>query len=189
MSDDARTDVSATMKGAGRRAVGRGALIGAVAALAFGCSPGDGGSSDGIATAPAGRACTAIGCQDGLVIRVLPAAAWPHGEYRFDIEQDGARVVCTGTLPLPSCGVPAMVCDAPGPMIVESGCALPPAAHAFGDVMFATTPAQVAVVVTRDGKQVGAGRWRPVYQTIQPNGPGCEPICTNAGVELVLGFE
>lgn len=172
-----------------RRADDGGLLLLATTLALSGCAPGSDGSSDGIATAPAGRACTQIGCQDGLVIRVLPAEAWPHGEYRFDIEQDGARVVCTGTLPLPSCDRRALACDAAEPVITESGCALEPAAHAFGDVMFATTPAEVAVVVTRDGKQVGAGRWRPVYQTIQPNGPGCEPICTNAAVELVLGFE
>ena len=176
MSDAAGTAEPVTMQGAGRRAAGRGALIGSAAALALGCSPG------GDASPPTGRACTAIGCQDGLLIRVLPAEAWPHGQYRFDIEQDGGRVVCTGTLPLPPCGVQAMVCDAPGPMIVESGCALPPA-------VFRTTPAAVAIVVTHDGQPVGAGRWRPVYQTIQPNGPGCEPICKNAAVELVLAFE
>lgn len=189
MSDDARSAVPITMESLGRRGVARGVLVAAVSAMALGCSPGGDAPSDGVGPAPIERACTEIGCQDGLLIRVLSAAAWPHGQYRFDIEQDGARVVCTGTLPLPSCGVQAMVCDGPGPVITESGCALEPAAHAFGDVTFTTTPAEVAIVVTHDGKPVDAGRWHPAYQTIQPNGPGCEPICTNAMVELVLGFE
>ncbi len=171
-----------------RTGVNRGVAALATTLALSGCTPGPVAPSDGIATAPAGRACTQIGCQDGLVVRVLPAEAWPPGQYQFDIGQDGARVACTGTLPLPPCGGQAMVCDAREPLIVESGCALEPAAHAFGAVIFSTTPAEVAVVVTHDGKRVGAGHWRPVYQTSQPNGPGCEPVCTNAVVELELSF-
>jgi hypothetical protein len=181
MGDDARTAMPATKTRASRRAIGRGVLVAAVPAIALGCSPGGDAS-------PPGRACTTIGCQDGLVVRVLPTEAWPPGEYRFDIEQDGARVTCTGTLPLPPCDRRGLACDAPAPMIVESGCALEPAAHAFGDVIFSTTPAEVSIVVTHQGQQVGAGRWRPVYQTSRPNGPGCEPVCTEASVDLVLSF-
>jgi len=169
------------------RAVMSGAVLAAVG-VALGCSPGRGGSAGGDAAPPTGRACTQIGCQDGLVLRVLPAAAWPHGQYRFDIEHDGATVVCTGALPLPPCDRRAVICDAPEPTIVESGCALEPAAQAFGDVVFSTRPADVAVVVSRDGMIIGSGRWSPVYRTHQPNGPGCEPVCTSATVDLVLAF-
>ncbi len=171
------------------RAVRNGALAGATAAVVLACSSGQDGSSTEGAPPPAGRACTMIGCQDGLVVRVQPAEAWPHGEYRFDIQHDGANVVCTGILPLPSCDRRALLCDAPEPTIVESGCALDPAAHAFGDVVFSSTPADVTVAVSHLGRMVGSGRWNPIYQTSQPNGPGCEPVCTSAVVELVLAFE
>ena len=53
------------------------------------------------------------------------------------------------------CGI--LACDASAPMIVESGCALEPAAHALGDVIFSTTPAEVSIVVTHEGTRVGAG--------------------------------
>jgi hypothetical protein len=163
-------------------------MAGAVT-VASGCSAERGGSFGAGEVPPPGPACTQIGCQDGLVVQVRPAEAWPHGEYRYDIEHDGARVVCTGTLPLPPCARRAMRCDAAQPTIVESGCALEPTAHAFGDMMFSTTPAEVAAVVRHDGKTVGSARWRPVYHRSQPNGPGCEPVCTNATVEVTLAFE
>lgn len=171
------------------RVIAGGVILAAAVVVASACSPERGGSSGAGEVPPPGRACTQIGCQDGLVVQVRPAEAWPHGEYRFDIEHDGARVVCTGTLPLPPCELRALRCDAPQPSIVESGCALEPAAHAFGDVVFSTTPSTVAVVVRHDGKLVGSGRWSPVYQQSQPNGPGCEPVCTNATVELTLAFD
>jgi hypothetical protein len=170
------------------RSIAGGVILAAAMVVASACSPERGGSSGAGEVPPPGPACTEIGCQDGLVVQVRPAEAWPHGAYRFDIEHDGARVVCTGTLPLPPCERRALRCDAPQPSIVESGCALEPAAHAFGDVVFATTPATVAVVVRHDDQVVGSGRWNPVYQQSQPNGPGCEPVCTNATVGLTLAL-
>lgn len=187
MDHEPRSEVPAGIEGFRWRVVRGGALFGAAMVSAIGCTSGcDGHAPAGML--PAGRACTQIGCQDGLLVQVLPANGWPHGEYRFDIHYEDVRAVCTGLLPLPSCDRRALVCDATEPTIVESGCALEPAAHAFGDIVFSSTPAEVAVVVTHDGKKVGAGRWNPIYRTSQPNGPGCEPVCTTAAVELVLRF-
>jgi hypothetical protein len=136
-------------------------------------------------------ACTAIGCTDGLAVTVTPTSAWPAGDYRFTIEADGVTTTCTGSLPLPACGTAAITCEGGEPdavMIGESGCALAESEHAFSDIMFTATPASVAVTVEFGGTQIGAGSWSPEYQTSQPNGPECEPTCTNASVELALTF-
>lgn len=132
--------------------------------------------------------CTEIGCADGLVVQVTPTAAWPAGEYRFTIEADGATTTCTGSLPLPECGTPAIRCDATGVTIGESGCALAPAEHAFSDIMFTANPASVTIEVDLDEQRVGSQSWSPSYQQVQPNGPDCEPTCTNATVALALTF-
>jgi hypothetical protein len=163
-----------------------GALVSAIA-----CSPKAGTSMDEETSTPttSGTACTEIGCEDGLMIRVTPVDSWPHGAYRFAITYDGTTTSCTGSLPLPPCESRALSCDGREPLIGESGCALDSAAHAFGDIMFSSTPASVAVEVFLDDRSVGSGRFTPAYQTVQPNGPGCEPVCTSAAVELALAFE
>jgi hypothetical protein len=43
-----------------------------------------------------------------------------------------------------------------------------------------SAPAQVDVIVRRDGRQVASGSFAPAYTTSQPNGPGCEPTCRQA---------
>lgn len=137
-----------------------------------------------------GRACTEIGCADGLFVRVTPGAPWPSGEYRFIVEAGGVTTTCTGSLPLPACETRAITCDREGVVsIAESGCALPPSAHAFGDLDLPATPEQLTVEVQHEGRTVARETFTPAYQTSQPNGPGCPPICTNASVDLALDFE
>jgi hypothetical protein len=73
--------------------------------------------------------------------------------------------------------------------IGESGCALPPAEHAFSDIMFASSPASVTVSIDHDGQRVGSQTYAPSYQTVHPNGPECEPTCTNATESLALQLD
>lgn len=154
--------------------------------LTLGCVSKPNGTADG--SAPLDQACTEMGCEDGLAVRVTPTAGWPAGAYTFTIEADGETTACTGALPLPACGTAAITCDKPGVQIGESGCALEPSAHAFGDITFTSSPASVSVAVERDGEPVGAQSWTPSYRTVQPNGPSCPPTCSNASVELALGL-
>jgi hypothetical protein len=133
--------------------------------------------------------CTDIGCHDGLVVSVLPTSSWPHGAYRFTIEADETTTICTGALPLPDCNTRAITCDADEPMITESGCALSESTHAFGDIVFSSTPASVAIAVTLDDDPIATETWTPTYQTFEPNGPGCPPKCTSAAVTLDLSFD
>jgi hypothetical protein len=64
--------------------------------------------------------------------------------------------------------------------IGESGCAMPPATHAFSDIVLNDNPARVSVVIRHDGRELLRETLSPVYQSSQPNGPGCPPICVSA---------
>lgn len=142
------------------------------------------------ATPGEGHACTEIGCADGLFVHITPAAPWPPGEYRFVVETDGVTTTCTGSLPLPPCETRAITCDREGVVAIgESGCALPPSAHGLGDLTLPSTPEQITVEVQHEGRTLARETFAPRYQTSQPNGPGCPPICTNASVDLALDFE
>ncbi|MBX3193201.1 MAG: hypothetical protein KF819_39825 [Labilithrix sp.] len=134
------------------------------------------------------RACTAIGCTDGLGISVTAPAGWKAGRYVFTVTADGSTQTCEGSLPLPSCGSPGLLCKGQDGVaqIGESGCALPAAQHSFSDIHFSSTPAQVNVHVARDGVVLAEQSFTPSYVTSQPNGPGCEPICKQASGSLTL---
>jgi hypothetical protein len=128
------------------------------------------------------RACTEIGCQSGFSVDWESASGWKPGRYVFEIELDGAKTTCEGALPLRACGAgPSLTCSPGGAvMIGESGCALPPGQHGFSGFSVSTFPSSVSVTIKRDGKALSTESFRPSYQTSQPNGPGCEPVCKQA---------
>jgi hypothetical protein len=57
---------------------------------------------------------------------------------------------------------------------------MPPATHAFSDIVLNDNPARVSVVIRHDGRELLRETLSPVYQSSQPNGPGCPPICVSA---------
>lgn len=135
-------------------------------------------------------ACTEMGCRDGFSINLEPSASWPAGRYIFELEADGKRQRCEGTLPLAACGHRNVTCS--GDQIAtigESGCALPAAQHAFGSIEIEQLPCEVHLAIRRDGALIGEQRIAPAYTWNQPNGPGCDPQCLSApGAELTLSF-
>lgn len=159
-----------------------------VLVLTTACASKTDGGGNGDSTSPGPVGCTEIGCQDGLLVQVTPSSGWPAGQYTYAIELDDQTITCTGTLPLPACGSPGMTCDAEGVQITESGCALPPEEQAFGDVNVPTQPTAVSITIQHDGTEVASGSWTPEYETLQPNGPECEPTCSFASVELAASF-
>lgn len=134
--------------------------------------------------------CTLIWCADGFSLRTEPSEAWPPGAYRFVIEADGETVTCTGSLPLPPCGTRAITCDRDDVVeIDESGCALPASQQAFSGLNFPGNPETVTIELQRDGSTLTRRTFTPAYQTTQPNGPGCEPICTQASDTFALALD
>jgi hypothetical protein len=160
------------------------ALVGASVVLVSlaGCGAGN-NKGEGTAPhplAPAPRACTEIGCIDGLHVTLTPADSWPAGAYTFEIRTDAGSTSCRGALPLPACGTPGLTCTGQPVQVGESGCALPDAAHGFSSITFSSAPKQVQLRITRDGQPVVERELQPTYRRVQPNGAGCEPVCTTA---------
>lgn len=157
------------------------ALLLLIAPLA--CAKEQPGPADPAATAGGGeRACTMIGCINGLHIALTKATPWLPGAYTFAFELDGKPVECKGALPLQSCDAgPSLSCTPDALVqIGESGCALPPAQQGFSDITIEGEPKQVTLKVLQDDKALISADVTPDYKTTQPNGPGCEPTCRNA---------
>lgn len=142
-------------------------------------------------------ACTLIGCEDGLRVTLQPDSGWPAGDYRFFITADGARTTCRGALPLPPCASGrALACEPAGVVtIVESGCALPASAHGFAQIAFdpPLQPGLVDIAIERTSDEgdvvvVAEAHLTPDFRSVQPNGPDCPPVCTQAQAVMALGF-
>jgi hypothetical protein len=139
--------------------------------------------------APAGggeRACTEMGCENGLKLAVTKATPWLFGTYVFRLAIDGNAVECKGALPLQPCDAgPSLRCTPDAVVqIGESGCALPAAQHGFSDITVRGEPQALKLEVLLDGKPLGAADVTPSYVTSQPNGSGCEPTCRNGSSEV-----
>ncbi len=132
-------------------------------------------------------ACTDIGCQNGLRL-TWPQGPWKPGAYSVEVTLDGTKVTCEGQLPLAACDSgPTFHCSSGASLrLGESGCALPPAQHGLAGIDIDTAPAQVRIVVRRDGVEVSAQELAPKYTDSRPNGPQCEPVCHQASAELPL---
>lgn len=122
--------------------------LAAAALLAAGCSPG----------AEPVRACTMIGCEDGLEVTVEGA---PAGPFRVEAALPGSAA----------------------PRVFEC----PAAGECGGRAFFAGfTPDSVIVRVIVAGDTTTRAL-RPQYRTAQPNGSGCPPVCRQATVRVVHG--
>ena len=135
-----------------------------------------------------GNACTEMGCVSGFHLSVEPTGSWPHGDYRYVLDVDGRSVTCEGSLPLKPCGASNITCSDPAFGVVESGCALEASAHAFGGVSIPGFPSNVHLLIEHDGKPVFDQDLAPRWSRVQPNGPGCEPVCCQASAMVALKF-
>lgn len=147
--------------------------------------PGDGLPPKPPLGAPRG-ACTEMGCQNGLSMSLEPGAQWPAGDYRIEIDADGASQVCTVTLPLKACGAgPSVTCSGAAlATIGESGCALPAREHGLSSLHFDGTPRQGKVTISRGGAPLITQDLAPTYRWVQPNGSGCGPQCLQGSATL-----
>lgn len=127
--------------------------------------------------------CTSIGCSDGLTV-TFREAKWLEGDYVVKVRADQRTVTCTGALPLPPCGTPALSCDGLGVAISESGCALPPEQQAFDEIRIDASPAEVEVSLDFAGKTVVIDTATPAYRSLRPNGPECEPVCKQGATNM-----
>ncbi len=135
-----------------------------------------------------GKVCTEMGCQSGLDIELVRPTGWPPGSYRITLRIDDKSASCEGNLPLEPCERgPTFRCSDASLSIAESGCALPADQHAIGGLSSTVTEASKAsLVIEHQGALQATAQLTPVFQTVQPNGPGCEPVCQSASLRLTL---
>lgn len=131
------------------------------------------------------KSCTEIGCVNGLGIDFV-RSTWPAGVYEVRLTLDGSQTAqCSATLPFAST-TSGGTCNAPDIQLGTSGQMLPTSQHALTGVHIGGLPKTVRVEIRRDGSLQLAQDVTPAYATSQPNGPGCEPTCTNGHLQLTL---
>lgn len=134
------------------------------------------------------RACTEMGCIDGLAIDFEPSSGWTPGAYELAITLDGQLTTCTGVLPLSSCDAPSFQCTSDAVQVGESGCALDAPAHGLSGLQIdrSSQPKQVDIAISRDGSEITRASFSPTYRRVQPNGDGCPPICHQSVQRLAI---
>jgi hypothetical protein len=131
------------------------------------------------------RACTQIGCMNGLTLQVDPDYDWKRGQYEFEFVLDNRKVRCWGELPLNAYGEGSTVsCNKQGVTITESGCALPETRQGFGDIYIEGEPRRVMVRVSYNNRAIVTRSISADYKISRPNGPGCGPVCNFAAYNL-----
>lgn len=118
-----------------------------------------------------GRFCTEIGCTDGLTLRLLaPETGFADGSYVAAVTLGDDTSTCTWEVS----GAVSGECETT--VFTSTEIAL----------TFMSTPAEVSLELTRDGSTVVTQALTPDYDTVQPNGPDCEPTCRQAVIPIEL---
>jgi hypothetical protein len=128
--------------------------------------------------------CTEIGCVDGLEVFFVGTDPGP-GVYTVEIDLHGEFIHCQATIPLGTDGDDG--CTDARVSLFLSGSALEADQQSVdGFFLDSTDTGAVAVTISHDAVQVGYAAFEPDYQTLQPNGPECEPTCSYATREIEL---
>lgn len=114
--------------------------------------------------------CTMAACESGFTVALKPAEPLPPGTYRIDAVMDLRTVWCTIDLPRREHSMPAM-CRAM-PRVGRADFALREEAGSF--TIGGWTPADVTLVLSRDGVELLRKQFQPKYTPHHPNGPACD---------------
>ena len=150
--------------------------------LALACRP---ATSDEPPQRPETRPCTEIGCGPAFLVEFDHRGPRDLGVYRVELNVDGEAFTCERQLPLHCDDPPA--CPRDDVQLIEIGCALGESEHALGGVQFLQgTPRSIAIEVFANDVPVGAASYELEYASSRPNGPDCEPVCTQAPTERLV---
>jgi hypothetical protein len=160
--------------------------------------------SCGSDTTPGGHACTLIGCVDQYTAQVSDASGGlPAGAYTLAVTADGAMTTCSFTLPLaklPSGGTMGIDCPSGLTVIITQGqtcttmgtaqyqtqTCTPVAGELTETISIAGKPTTLHVTQTVNGATVLDQMVTPAYTTTRPNGPDCDPVCSQASARWTL---
>ena len=124
---------------------------------------------------PTGMVCTNNGCNDGFFLTLLSADDFPDGNYELQISE-GEASVFSCDFGIEGGAVNDAECDVGSVTSNSLSIALPP------------TASDISIDLSIDGEYAGGGVFDLSYEDVQPNGPGCEPICSQASAELSVGM-
>lgn len=151
-----------------------------------------------------GKACTDVGCLDGVWVTAAPASGeWPAGDYELELTLDGSTQKCGFHLPddLPTAGrVTTLDCGqgiqagleqrsechetTSGNAVSQSCTPLPDQYELRFSLQ--SKPKSLGIALSRDGNVFFNDSVAPSYQISEPNGPECGPTCRQAHVDLTL---
>lgn len=141
------------------------------------------------------KVCTDIGCLSNYeVVFNVEDDSLSLGEYEVHIDlQDDQQFSCSFTLTQTGAGCQGMDC------IDSRTCnQFDRADGVFYDAVYYLYPdnqivvtyppleGELTISINQNGQPLSGLVTEPVYQTNQPNGPGCDPICFNARNEITV---
>lgn len=133
-----------------------------------------------------------MGCRSGLSIPIVWDNALSPAKYRLELTVDGKKGQCEVRWPYKSCSeMPAATCSGELAFNLATSCKAdePPATGmVLGPVELDNTPEKVALKIWRDKVMTYQRELLPTYKETRPNGPGCEPLCKQARVEVCVGI-
>jgi hypothetical protein len=143
--------------------------------------------------------CTEIGCHDQFTATVtVDATMVPAGMHSITVTVDGAATSCPFAFP-PDTGLgepcsagfglavlPAQSCTTTQTETVTSQQCQPIEGKFVETITVDGTPSSIQVQQTVGGTVIFDQTASPAYQTNEPNGPGCGPICHQAGAEWTI---
>jgi hypothetical protein len=149
------------------------------------------------------RSCTEMGCSDGAWVTLAPEGALATGAYEMTIVTPEQTHVCDFKIPedLPPRGsITSITCQ---PTLdlglqqkaectetrtgdsVSQSCTPIPDRYTL-TLNLPGTPQSVSIEVLRDGAELLDVTRSLSYVSARPNGPGCEPVCRQANIDLTL---
>jgi hypothetical protein len=151
------------------------------------------------------KVCTDVGCEDQFMATLEEASgALPTGMQTLTVTADGVTTTCSFTLPLETpTGVGAVDCPSGIELLIleAQSCTsttngttktlscTPIAGHFSEELTIRGKPATVHLTQTSNGATLVDVTVAPAYQMHQPNGPGCDPICSQASGGFVLAAQ
>jgi hypothetical protein len=158
------------------------------------------GACSGTTPGNGGSICTLIGCTDELTATLHDATGGlPSGKQVLTVMENGMTLTCSFTLPRPAQGggitcpqgltvtvVQAQTCVTSGDGTYQTQVCTPVAGKFNEVVAIVGSPTTLHVTQTVDGASYLDQTTTPTYTTTRPNGPNCEPVCSQASMEWVL---
>lgn len=150
------------------------------------------------------KACTLIGCHDQFSATVTASSAeFPAGEHTVTVTTEAGTMSCSFVVPLemtagggvkaPSCMPGLTVSVGPGTVcteMVDGGVRSlrcdPIPGQLKETISVSGAPSSVRVQQSVAGTTILDRSVTPTYNESRPNGPGCDPLCRQAGVEWTV---